>query len=189
MLCTKCGKRPAAVHMKQRLNGQEIEEYLCEECAESLWSFGTLDLNKLFSSHFAAPRSTLTCPGCGMSLADFNNSGRLGCSQCYQSFASQPLPIINKFHGVKRHVGKVKLTGNSGGGEGPAASEAQLLQNPELANKNYEKLALQRQLNELVAVEKFEEAAAVRDKIRALEQEINAALTALETEKRAGEAQ
>lgn len=188
MLCTKCGKRPAAVHMKQRLNGQEIEEYLCEECAESLWSFGTLDLNKLFSSHFAAPRSTLTCPGCGMSLADFNNSGRLGCSQCYQSFASQLLPVINKFHGVKRHVGKVKLTGNSGGEE-QTALEAQLLQNPELANKNYEKLALQRQLNELVAVEKFEEAVAVRDKIRALEQEINAALMALETEKRVGDEQ
>ena len=137
MLCTKCGKRPAAVHMKQRLNGQEIEEYLCEECAESLWSFGTLDLNKLFSSHFAAPRPALTCPNCGMSLGDFNNSGRRGPS---------------------------------------VADEQQFLQNPELANKNYEKLALQRQLNELVAVEKFEEAAAVRDKIRALEQEINAAL-------------
>ena len=123
-----------------------------------------------------------------MSLADFNNSGRLGCSQCYQSFASQLLPVINKFHGVKRHVGKVKLTGNSGGEE-QTALEAQLLQNPELANKNYEKLALQRQLNELVAVEKFEEAVAVRDKIRALEQEINAALTALETEKRVGDEQ
>lgn len=170
MLCTKCGKRPAAVHMKQRLNGQEIEEYLCEECAESLWSFGTLDLNKLFSSHFAAPRPALTCPNCGMSLGDFNNSGRLGCSQCYQSFAGQLLPVINKFHGAKRHIGKVKLRGAG------VADEQQFLQNPELANKNYEKLALQRQLNELVAVEKFEEAAAVRDKIRALEQEINAAL-------------
>ena len=31
MLCTKCGKRPASVHVEQRLNGQKMEEYLCEE--------------------------------------------------------------------------------------------------------------------------------------------------------------
>ncbi len=171
MLCTKCGKRPASVHMKQRLNGQEIEEYLCEECAESLWSFGTLDLNKLFSSHFAPQRAAVVCPNCGMSLADFNSSGRLGCSQCYQAFSAQLMPVINKFHGVRRHTGKVKL---AAGGD----YESRLLQNPELANKNYEKLALQRQLSELVALEKFEEAAAVRDKIIGLEQEINSALAA-----------
>lgn len=183
MICTKCGKRPASVHMKQRVNGREIEEYLCEECAESIWSFGTLDLNKLFSSHFAAPRPSLTCPGCGMSLAEFNSSGRLGCSQCYQSFANPLLPVINKFHGVKRHVGKVKLTNSDG---------VVYSSDPALADKNYEKLALQRQLTELVSLEKFEEAAAVRDKIRSLEQEINAALaknkTAADSEqKKAGE--
>ena len=53
MLCTKCGKRPASVHVEQRLNGQKMEEYLCEECAEALWGFGTLNLNKVFSSHFS----------------------------------------------------------------------------------------------------------------------------------------
>ena len=173
MLCTKCGKRRATVHMKQRLNGQEIEEYLCEECAESLWSFGTLDLNKLFSSHFApSARQTLVCPSCGMSLADFNSSGRLGCSDCYQSFASQLLPVINKLHGARRHSGKVKLRAGSAAAE----QNSQILQNPELAGKNQEKLDLQRQLGELVSLEKFEEAAAVRDRIRALEAEINAAL-------------
>lgn len=170
MLCTKCGKRPAAVHMKQRLNDQEIEEYLCEECAESLWNFGTLDLNKLFSSHFAMPRQTLVCPNCGMSLAEFNSSGRLGCSECYQSFAGQLLPVINKMHGTRRHRGKVKIAGGS------AAAGSQLWEHPELVAKDREKQALQQQLDDLVSLEKFEEAAAVRDKIRALEAEINAAL-------------
>ena len=144
MLCTKCGKRPASVHVEQRLNGQKMEEYLCEECAEALWGFGTLNLNKVFSSHFGlgAPGPVQTCPGCGLSLAEF--------------------------HGSRRHIGKVKLNNQLG----------QLMQDPELANKNYEKLALEKQLNELVQLEKFEEAAAVRDKIRGLEQEINAALAA-----------
>ena len=170
MLCTKCGKRPASVHVEQRLNGQKMEEYLCEECAEALWGFGTLNLNKVFSSHFGlgAPGPVQTCPGCGLSLAEFNGTGRLGCSQCYQTFAQQLLPVVNKFHGSRRHIGKVKLNNQLG----------QLMQDQELANKNYEKLALEKQLNELVQLEKFEEAAAVRDKIRGLEQEINAALAA-----------
>ena len=79
MLCTKCGKRPASVHVEQRLNGQKMEEYLCEECAEALWGFGTLNLNKVFSSHFGlgAPGPVQTCPGCGLSLAEFNGTGRL----------------------------------------------------------------------------------------------------------------
>ena len=95
MLCTKCGKRPASVHVEQRLNGQKMEEYLCEECAEALWGFGTLNLNKVFSSHFGlgAPGPVQTCPGCGLSLAEFNGTGRLGCSQCYQTFAQQLLPV------------------------------------------------------------------------------------------------
>ncbi len=121
-----------------------------------------------FQSFRPGPGPVQTCPGCGLSLAEFNGTGRLGCSQCYQTFAQQLLPVVNKFHGSRRHIGKVKLNNQLG----------QLMQDPELANKNYEKLALEKQLNELVQLEKFEEAAAVRDKIRGLEQEINAALAA-----------
>ena len=180
MLGTKCGKRQASVHVEQRLNGQKMEEYLCAQCAEELWGFGTLNLNKVFSSHFGAAQPSLarTCPGCGLSLAEFNSSGRLGCSQCYQSFAQPLLPVINKFHGTRRHIGKAKLHDQMG----------QLMQDPALANKNYEKLALEKQLNELVQLERFEEAAAVRDKIRGLEQEITPALAAVRQGQQAGKA-
>lgn len=182
MLCTKCGKRPAAVHMKQWLNGQETEEYLCEECAEAanVWSFGTLDLNKLFSSSAEHPLGGLpSCPGCGMSLGEFNSTGRLGCSRCYESFAGQLGPVIAKFHGGRRHVGKVR-----------AATTAELLQDPGLAEKNYQRLALQKQLDELVSLERFEEAAGVRDQLRALSEELRQlGSKEPENKRRAGEGQ
>ena len=42
MLCDKCGKREATVHMMQNINGQVSEINLCSECArqaESNWGF------------------------------------------------------------------------------------------------------------------------------------------------------
>ncbi len=173
MLCDKCGKNPATVYFKQVINGELHEEHLCEECAGDLMnfgglgSFGQLDLNKLFSG--AAPkRSSRRCPGCGMTFAEYNSGGRLGCSQCYQAFEEELRPVIQRFHGGKRHMGKVKLIQPGGGG-------SVFLDDPELANQNYERLALQKQLSELIELEKFEEAAIVRDKIRALDEAMQSA--------------
>lgn len=187
MLCTKCGKRTAAVHLKQWVNGQEIEKFLCEECAEAenVWSFGTLDLNKLFSNSFGRPaqmEAPPSCPGCGMSLAEFNSTGRLGCSHCYEVFGEQLRPVIAKFHGERRHVGK-RLPGR--------LEVARLAQDPELAEKNYQRLALQKQLEELVKAERFEEAAKVRDQIRAVTEEIEKGMDSGKPgpEQRAGEQQ
>lgn len=164
MLCERCGKNQATVHVKKVINGQETKENLCEACAGNIWSFGSLDLNKLFSSGLGGQRAAV-CENCGQSLAEFDSSGRLGCSQCYQSFAEQLTPVINRFHGAKRHIGKVKLPGGAAGGTAWRSD-------PKLAAKNYERLALQKQLDELVALEKFEEAAGVRDDIRRLDEEI-----------------
>lgn len=196
MLCGKCGKRQATVHFKQVINGEAHEEYLCEECAGELMNLGgfggfgnagglgQLDLNKLFSG--GAPKeSGRRCPVCGMTFAEYNSGGRLGCSRCYQTFAEELDPVIRRFHGGKRHVGKVKLIQPGGGGR-------IFLDDPELANKNYERLALQKQLSELIELEKFEEAAKVRDQIRALDAAMQSAAAAAQEKdniKKAGEAQ
>lgn len=171
MLCDKCGKREATVHYKQVVNGQAMERHLCGQCATGFGGFGTLDLNKLFSAGAMYPeRAEQTCPVCGMSLADFQAGGRIGCSRCYQVFAGALRPLIRRYHGDRLHKGKIKrpLKYQAGSGE--------LLSPPEgrLADKTYEKLALQKQLAELVELEKFEEAAQVRDKLRAVEAELAA---------------
>lgn len=168
MLCDKCGKREATVHFQQVVNGQSMEQHLCGQCASGFGGFGTLDLNKLFSYGVSPDLKRATCPICGMSIADFEATGRLGCGGCYQAFADALRPVIRRYHGDRRHKGKIKrpLKFVPGSGE--------LLSPPDgkLADKTYEKLALQKQLAELVELEKFEEAAKVRDRLRAVEAEL-----------------
>lgn len=172
MLCDKCGKRRATVHYQQVINGVAKEEHLCSECAGGWGGFGTLDLNKLFSSAAVQqPGAGVACPQCGMTLSEFKSTGRLGCSRCYQVFAQAVKPLITRYHGQRRHKGKIKRPLKYQGGGTVSLSPP----DGALADKTYEKLALQKQLAELVELEKFEEAAAVRDKLRAVEAELSRA--------------
>lgn len=171
MLCDKCGKNPATVHYKQVVNGQVSEQHLCGQCAAGSGvypEFGELDLNKLFSSAVRSERKSAACPLCGMTLAEFRQSGRIGCSRCYEVFREALQPMIKRYHGERRHKGKIKRPLRF------APDSNELLSPPEGdgANKTYEKLALQKQLAELVESERFEDAVKVRDRIRALEAEL-----------------
>ena len=191
MLCDRCGKKQASVFVKQVVNNEEKVEHLCQQCAGDLFDIGNLQLDKLFSmGGLNAPFetiSTLTCPLCGTTYQQFKETGRLGCSECYDTFASRLEPLIKKMHGKSLHIGKQKFVEN---GNKAAAKRvvAQPQDNEDLTKmdaatqgKYYEKLALQKQLEQLIAAENFEEAVGVRDKIKALESEIQAAM------KKAGE--
>lgn len=171
MLCDKCGKRTATVHYQQVVNGKATEQHLCGQCAAGFGGFGTLDLNKLFATGAAYPnRRGAACPVCGMTLADFEARGRFGCSNCYQAFAEEIKPLIRRYHGERRHKGKIKRPLKFV----PGSSDLLSPPDGKLADKTYEKLALQKQLAELVELEKFEEAAKVRDRLRAVEAELAA---------------
>lgn len=172
MLCDKCGKRPATVHYQQVINGQATEQHLCGQCAAVFGGFGTLDLNQLFAYGVEPQAATgaVACPICGMTLADFKASGRLGCSRCYQAFAGAINPVIRRCHGDVRHRGKIKRPLKFT----PGTDELLAPPQGRLADKMYEKLALQKQLAELIELEKFEEAAKVRDQLRAVEAELAA---------------
>lgn len=171
MLCDKCGKNPATVHYKQVINGVAQEQHLCENCAGGGLGFGTLDLNKLFSAAVPQRREAISCPVCGLSLAEFNQSGRLGCSRCYEAFGEAISPLIRRYHGERRHRGKLKRPTLYQAESGEPLSPPE----GELANKTYEKLALQKQLAELVELEKFEEAAKVRDRLKEISAELTSA--------------
>tara|TARA_Y100000034_G_scaffold86053_1_gene103156 strand:- start:2693 stop:3427 length:735 start_codon:yes stop_codon:yes gene_type:complete len=49
----------------------------------------------------------IVCPGCGSSLAEMGTQDRLGCGQCYDTFAKYLRPLIEGFHGSLEHKGKV----------------------------------------------------------------------------------
>jgi protein arginine kinase activator len=48
----------------------------------------------------------LKCPRCGFSQADFKKSGRLGCPECYKTFAEGLGGLLKTMHKGTRHTGK-----------------------------------------------------------------------------------
>ena len=86
----------------------------------------------------------LACPDCGMKFMEFRAGGRLGCPQDYAVFSKGLMPLLQRFHGATRHVGKTARRR-----EGAV-----------------ERLRLRTRLREAVGREDYEEAARLRDLLR-----------------------
>ena len=76
----------------------------------------------------------------------------MGCPQCYRAFSGQVPKLLESIHGSSHHRGKIPVAGG-----GKTSMVGQLA-------------AKKQQLEALVAQEKFEEAAVLRDEIKALEE-------------------
>ena len=48
----------------------------------------------------------LACPACGATLANFRETGRLGCAQCYVTFEAHLRDLLRRLHGSAVHVGE-----------------------------------------------------------------------------------
>jgi protein arginine kinase activator len=160
MLCGLCNKNQATVHLTEIIDDSMNELHLCEECARQKSAqmeqqFGLSDLLAGLAD-FEKPvvekeAMGLKCPNCGFSYADFKKIGRLGCSECYQSFRKYLGPLLKKIHGSVLHFGKCPTT---------VAKISKV--RPDLA-------ALRCQLQKAIESEAFEEAAKLRDQIKDLE--------------------
>ena len=51
------------------------------------------------------------CPNCGLTYSSFKSSGRLGCSECYEAFRNELVPLLGRLQGSTGHVGKAPHTG------------------------------------------------------------------------------
>ena len=130
---------------------------LCEECAKTKGvndpqGFSLADLLLgLGASHEieqAGGGAELKCPRCGFTQADFKKAGRLGCPECYETFAEPLGGLLKTMHKGTRHVGKVPQS---------------LRQTRDLS----ERLStLQKRLTKAIAEEDFEKAAVLRDEIK-----------------------
>ncbi|HPF19962.1 MAG TPA: UvrB/UvrC motif-containing protein [Syntrophomonas sp.] len=164
MYCEECKQKPAAVHLTQVYNGKIIQSHLCEECAAKKGGFifdpgNKFSIPNLLSSIFGASCSIdpdltteiKSCSGCGMTFNDIRQTGKLGCSNCYQVFAQEMEPTLRRIHGNSQHIGKI-----------PTRSGEKVLLRKQLD-------ALKTQLQEAVNHEEYEKAAEIRDGIKALE--------------------
>ncbi|HET6231160.1 MAG TPA: UvrB/UvrC motif-containing protein [Longimicrobiaceae bacterium] len=163
MRCDNCGKHEAAIHLTQIENDQMTTRHLCEGCAAAKGletgvggaGSGPLadflaQMGKTGATGTAAPAGA--CPGCGLTLADFKRTGRLGCSRCWSTFDGSLRGLLRKLHGGTQHVGKVYLPPD-----------------PTEMDRTARAVSLRRSLQRAVDEEDFERAAALRDQIRRLE--------------------
>jgi protein arginine kinase activator len=174
MLCEECKVNKATVHITKIVNNQKTQMHLCEECAKQKnvgFSIGVnpfgenepgISLGQLLSSFFEKPEQgiidksrELKCDRCEQTFPRFTQTGRFGCSHCYDAFKGQLDPMLRRIHGKTHHVGKV-----------PQRSGNQIRLRNEIAR-------LKRELQEAINAEEYERAAVLRDRIKNLEQSNN----------------
>ena len=164
MLCDTCGRKKAAVFYHENIGGRVRTFNLCPACADAMKKSGELED---FSDACAGPGEPvlcpeepvllelpipaavgtdgapgLLCPRCGGSLSDLAASGGAGCAVCYTVFAAELAPLL---------PGTIACRNGSRVTEPPAEGRQELAA--------------------AVEAERFEDAAALRDRIRELEQE------------------
>lgn len=171
MLCDDCGRNEAVVHITQIRPDGRIEKNLCERCAAAYGEFlptakpgrnVSMDdfLKGVFSNtteQSAEPQvgqHESVCPSCGMRYRDFQQTGKIGCADCYGTFRRQLEPLLRRIHGSSLHRGKIP---HRTGGTLELKNEIGLLR---------------QQLQDSVAREEYEKAAEYRDKIRSLKKQL-----------------
>ena len=68
-----------------------------DQIASSLMQMSELDFGN----------STLTCPKCGMTLREFENEGRVGCIECYNTFNDNIVREMFKQQGNSEYAGRL----------------------------------------------------------------------------------
>jgi len=135
---------------------------LCETCSkekgvEDPKSFALADLLLGIGAAEEIEKggSSQKCPVCGFSQADFKKTGRLGCSECYVTFAEGLTSLLKAMHKGTEHVGKL-----------PQRAQRSIA-------LSHRMRTLSENLQKAVADENYETAASLRDQIKQLESELS----------------
>ncbi|MDR2903497.1 MAG: UvrB/UvrC motif-containing protein [Clostridiales bacterium] len=162
-LCDQCKQNTADVHVEEILNNVKYEYNLCSKCAQNFNTDHSFDhffknlLEAMFvfqaepSSKTAFNAGSAACGACGLTYAEFTQTSRFGCANCYDAFRPQIETVLKNIQGSNRHEGKYP-------------------------HKNSAALILQKQIGEMktalkkaVETEDFEQAAILRDRIKELQ--------------------
>jgi protein arginine kinase activator len=163
MKCSQCGEREGVVSLTQIIEGDVRTLSLCAKCAEEKGietGVGVADtplggfLAALGEGLDAdAPLTAAletTCVGCGATLREFRETGRVGCAECYHSFDAPLRELLRRLHGSTHHTGQRYAGVESRAAIAPPASLRELRE----------------QLRRAIEAEQFERAAELRDRLR-----------------------
>lgn len=164
MLCQICKSREAELILNSTINGIKSEFHICKECAVlfehqlSSLALPQFNLNDLLIGLLSAldfyekegsipVYRKMICTNCQLSYEEFQKTGKLGCSQCYQFFIEKLKPILIKLQGNHQHYGKIPHN----------------MINANNMRKEISKL--KKELDNAVQKEEYEKAARLRDEI------------------------
>lgn len=156
ILCGLCRKNEAVCSVTLKSGAEEIQLPLCRDCMQKVQSPQLYFLPWIFQDAAVAPQKERKddhiCPQCGMRFEEIAASGKVGCATCYTTFRKELEKSIAAIHKTAvQHVGKVAKS------SGATAAKQRKIQ------------SLQDALAQCVKEQRFEEAAQLRDEIRALE--------------------
>lgn len=175
MLCDNCKESEATVKYTEIINGNKREMMLCEECSQRLGINNmSLKLPIDFSSFFGDLISEyeqsdfmpmfnvskeLKCNTCNTSYKDFLNTGKLGCSDCYDVFQDRINTVLKRLQGSTEYLGRKAMKNNQ--------PEKGICNNIIKEKKDTKKEgALEEQLKLAIKEERYEDAAKIRDEIK-----------------------
>ena len=161
MLCEKCRKNKAIIHVVKIVNGKKSEAMLCEKCARELSSMplreaisnkdNSIFENKskdFFSMFEKDNKFEVICKRCGTTYGEVEKTGKVGCSECYDSFRESLVDKVKEVQGYDEHVGKM-----------PEGEKNKVI-NSKKVNE------LKEELEKAIVKEEYEKAAAIRDEIK-----------------------
>lgn len=177
MLCERCKKKPATVHLTEVIKDIRSEIHICEECAREiglnskLTGF-SLSISEMLTFLESGEGSTGTgdnrCPRCGTTFSDYRKDEKIGCPECYFYIIDSLKPILSGMHGDRKHTGKKPLL------YGIIQDETRYekdIPGDDIITTSTE--SLEDQLRKAVQEERYEEAARLRDRIRCISLEKN----------------
>ena len=173
MKCERCNKNEATFFYEENINGDKKKYSLCSQCAKEMQNSGELKTlssfeEMSFSSPFASIGDSLfgslfypaeaakigsgakKCPSCGSTLRDFRERGKAGCPDCYATFSTELEPTIRSMHGSSSHTGRAPSKWKTKRDRAGRLKE------------------LRSALEDAIKKEEFEEAARLRDEIKAI---------------------
>jgi protein arginine kinase activator len=166
MKCINCGEREGVVSLTQVEDGEVRTGSLCAQCAKAKGIETGLELAGTPLGGFlaalgegldpeAAPDllDESRCGGCGATLRDFRETGRVGCADCYRTFDAPLRELLRRIHGSTHHTGERH--------EGP-----RVVAEPAPTPAPSPILQLREELQRAIESEQFERAAELRDQLR-----------------------
>ncbi|MCI7644286.1 MAG: UvrB/UvrC motif-containing protein [Lentisphaeria bacterium] len=200
-LCDICKINEATIHINEIVGGQKHTLHICKSCAEQKQAendplFASLNIPKLIidlSEKLAAkadgadipeeqpqamPESERRCPYCNWTLTQLQSSGKVGCSECYNVFHDVLARAIESMHRGDKHVGRLpgdnalpymKMMPLEQDAANMSAAAKSASPPPMPTVDPLEELQIR--LKQAIKSENYEEAAVLRDKIKALQAE------------------